>query len=404
MLITPGTSIHEFDKSNWVIHSAEGRNFLVNEATFRLYNILATAPGLSEAKQAFDDQFGLNLDLEQFKAVLAKSLGGYNVLVNDEVPTRPVLTGNYLKLKVEFMPAWLVHALSKPFQWLYDPAVFWIAFLICASVVPVVYLVAAPDHVLAKTNYGLYLGLLYATMIVHELGHIGACARCGLKHGGVGFGFYFIMPVMYADITEIWLANRSRRIIANLAGVFNEVLYASILALVYWLTGNETYLAVALTVVTMVAWQFNPFVRFDGYWVLSDLTNTPNLLQKANDTFQRGTRWPALKAFVTRPLLTLRQTPLRHTGLFAYALLNTLLWVSIMLYTFIVHRETVLHFPAIVWHLFNKAMDGQLAWTDISRKYLTVLLFYILLIRFAFLRIRQLNLRDTMVVRALRLS
>ncbi len=363
----------------------------MNEATFKLYTILASSPNRTEARLALGQQFNLNLNQEQFDAVVAQSLGGYNVLADDDVPRKAVLR-SYLKLKVEIFPAWLVRALSKPLQWLYEPSVFWAAFLLCASVVLMVYLANSPNHVPMNIDYDVYFGLLWATMIAHELGHIGACARYGLKHGGIGFGFYFIMPVMYADITGIWLASKSKRIIANLAGIFNEVLYAATLAILFLITDNETYLAVALTVVTLVVWQFNPFVRFDGYWVLSDLTNTPNLLQKANATFKRGTSRPAIKAFFKRPAYSLKQVSLRDKSLFAYGFLNMLLWGGIMVYTLIVYRATVIQFPAIVWHLLEKTVEGQIAWEDFSRKYLTVFLFYVLLIRLIIKKMQRIRI------------
>ena len=330
----------------------------------------------------FNQLFGLALNQQEFDAIVVQTLGGYNVLREDLTPVKPSLKNNYLKLKVELLPAGVVGLLSKPLQWVYAPSVFWIAFLLCSSVVPMVYFVSDTNQVIAQTNYVLYFGLVYATMLIHELGHIGACAKYGLKHGGVGFGFYFIMPVMYADITEMWLVNRSHRVIANLAGIFNEILYASVLAIIYLTTGNETCLAVALTVFTMTIWEFNPFVRFDGYWVLSDLTNTPNLLRKANESFKTSLSESALRAFWRQPVKELRNLSVRKISLLTYGFINTMLWVSIMTYTLIVYRETVFKFPFIVWQLIGKAIRGGLVWQDLSHQYVTVLLFYVLFLRF----------------------
>lgn len=382
MLIVNDTSVHVFNERNWVIHSAKGRNFLINHATYQLYQILQESSDWLEAVMRFNQLFGLTLNQQEFNSIVAQTLGGYDVLLEDQTPVKPSLKNNYLKLKVELLPTRLVGLLSKPLQWVYAPDVFWIAFLLCSSVVPMVYFVSDANQVIAQTDYVLYFSLLYATMLIHELGHIGACAKYGLKHGGVGFGFYFIMPVMYADITEVWLVDRSHRVIANLAGIFNEILYAGALAIVYLITGNGTCLAVALTVFTMVIWEFNPFVRFDGYWVLSDLTNTPNLLQKANEAFKASVSASNLRAFGQQPTKQLRNLSVQKMALFTYGFINTLLWISIMIYTLIVYRETVFQFPVIVWQLIEKAVKGQLTWQNLSRQYVTVLLFYALFLRF----------------------
>ncbi|QDK82486.1 hypothetical protein EXU85_29320 [Spirosoma sp. KCTC 42546] len=382
MLIANDTSVHVFDENNWVIHSAKGRNFLINQATYQLYQILRESSDWLEAVRRFNQIFGLTLNQQEFNDIVAQTLGGYNVLIEDQTPVKPSLKNNYLKLKVELLPACVVGVLSKPLQWVYALNVFWIAFLLCSLVVPMVYFVSDANQIIAQTDYVLYFSLLYATMLVHELGHIGACAKYGLKHGGVGFGFYFIMPVMYADITEVWLVDRSHRVIANLAGIFNEILYASALAVVYLMTGNETCLAVALSVFTMVIWEFNPFVRFDGYWVLSDLTNTPNLLQKANEMFRISIRRVTLMTFWQQPKTQLRKLSWQKIGLFIYGFINTLLWVAIMIYTLIMYREIVFQFPVIVWQLFAKAVNAQLSWQDLSRQYITVLLFYVVFLKF----------------------
>ncbi|WP_020599378.1 hypothetical protein [Spirosoma panaciterrae] len=382
MLITKGTSVHLFDNNRWVIHSAEGRNFLINHATYQLYQILGESSDQLEANVRFNQQFGLSLNQQEFYALVTQTLGGYNVLREDMTPIKPSLKNKYLKMKVELLPACVVGILSKPLQWVYAPGVFWIAFLLCSSVVPMVYFVSDTNQVIAQTDFILYLILLYATMLIHELGHIGACAKYGLKHGGVGFGFYFIMPVMYADITEVWLVDRSHRVIANLAGIFNEILYAGALAIVYLITSNDTCLAVALTVFTMVIWEFNPFVRFDGYWVLSDLTNTPNLLQKANEVFKTSIQRRTLFSFWERPIEKRRSVSVQKIALFTYGFINKLLWSIIMIYTLVVYWETVVQFPFIVWQLIRKLVNNQLEWQDLSRQYITVLLFYALFLRF----------------------
>jgi putative peptide zinc metalloprotease protein len=141
--------------------------------------------------------------------------------------------------------------------------------------------IAVDPAIISPASLALLPVLFYANMPIHEFGHIAACRNSGLKHGGVGFGFYFIMPVMYADITNIWLANKERRIIANMGGIFSELLYASVLVIIYLLTQNPIFYIAGLSIALFVVFELNPFVRFDGYWILSDLTNTPNLLQKS---------------------------------------------------------------------------------------------------------------------------
>jgi putative peptide zinc metalloprotease protein len=111
-------------------------------------------------------------------------------------------------------------------------------------------------------------------MLVHEVGHIAACRKFGIDHGEIGFGFYLIFPVVYADVTKIWTLDKHKRTIANLGGIYLELVYASILTAIYLYTAEMVFLVASVFVFIKALTELNPFIRYDGYWVLSDLTNT----------------------------------------------------------------------------------------------------------------------------------
>lgn len=184
---------------------------------------------------------------------------------------------------------------------MFKPRYFWkLGVLFILFIVGSPLLVPFTLDGMAGSDLGLMMGLFYFTMLVHEVGHIAACQNSGIKHGGIGFGFYFILPVMYADVSNIWLVDKERRVIANLGGIFNELFFSSILLAIFWLTGDAKLYLVGITIAIMVVFELNPFVRFDGYWILSDITNTPSLLRKSKTVllktlkgFWRGERLPA---------------------------------------------------------------------------------------------------------------
>ena len=306
-------------------------------------------------------------------------MGGYHILKDDTEPEKPTLKNQYLKLKVELINARWAGWLSKPLQAFYSPNVFWWALLGVILTVASVYFMSDNKLVFTNINYPLFFGLVYSAMLVHELGHIGACAKYGLKHGGIGFGFYFVLPVMYADVTNIWLVNKDRRVIANMGGVFSELLYAAILILLFLLTGNHTFYTAGISIALFVIWQFNPFVRFDGYWILSDLTNTPNLLPKANAAF---------KALIKTPMVLLRSNP-KTVLLFVYGLVNTGFFIAIMGYMLVTQWNIVINFSFIVLKLLKKALFLKLTWRDLNRQLITVFIFYSLLLRLLYSQYKQ---------------
>jgi len=370
-MLIEGITLHSFDANRWVVHTQQERDFLVNRATYRLIELLRECSNANEAVTKFNASFQTSLNAVQFEQLIAEKLGGYRILKDDNEPEKPTLKNQYLKLKVELIDARWAGWLSKPFQAFYSPKVFWWALLGVILLNAYAYFSSDTTQLFQHINYPLFLGLVYSAMLIHELGHIGACAKYGLKHGGIGFGFYFVLPVVYADVTNIWLVNKEKRIIANMGGIFSELLYAAILTWLFLLTENHTFYAAGISIALFVVWQFNPFIRFDGYWILSDLTNTPNLLPKANIVF---------KTLIKTPMVLLRSNQ-KTVFLFVYGLINTFFFIAIMGYMLKTQWNIVINFPSIVGNLLKKALFLELTWSDLSRQFMTVFIFYSLLLR-----------------------
>lgn len=220
-------------------------------------------------------------------------------------------------------------------------------------------------------------------MPIHELGHIAACKAYNIKHGGIGFGFYFVLPVMYADVTNIWTASKEKRVIANMGGIFAEILYASTLILGFLITKNTLFYAAGISLAFMVIWEFNPFVRFDGYWILSDLTETPNLVQKSKAILK--TVFDRLKSH-TKLFLSKKEV-----WLFLYGLINTSFFIFFMAYTIYSFREYIVLFPQIIYETLKKWLGGNFDIGSINRQFLFILTFYILFIRFCVQNISKIS-------------
>jgi putative peptide zinc metalloprotease protein len=73
----------------------------------------------------------------------------------------------------------------------------------------------------------LCLLVLYGCSILHEFGHAAAGKRFGATPGDIGFGFYFIAPVFFSDLSDVWKLPPKERIIVNLGGIYFELIVAS---------------------------------------------------------------------------------------------------------------------------------------------------------------------------------
>jgi len=91
----------------------------------------------------------------------------------------------------------------------------------------------------------------------------------GAKHGGIGGGFYLLMPVYFADVTDIWKLTKKQRITVNLAGLYFEMIYAVVLIGAGLIFNHSTLILLSCVFLLSTLNNANPFVRSDGYWVLS---------------------------------------------------------------------------------------------------------------------------------------
>ncbi len=140
---------------------------------------------------------------------------------------------------------------------------------------------------LRHTNPLLIAALFVATKTIHELAHAVMCRRLGNRCGEIGVLLLCGMPCPYCEVTEIWRQPSSiKRAWVMLAGIYAELIIAALAALA-WLTSYDlsTQLA-ALNVmlvcgVSTIVFNANPLMRYDGYYVLSDLLGSVNLRHEA---------------------------------------------------------------------------------------------------------------------------
>ncbi|MBL9140131.1 MAG: hypothetical protein JNK85_29950 [Verrucomicrobiales bacterium] len=142
--------------------------------------------------------------------------------------------------------------------------------------------------ILAPSN----LILLYVSLVFlktfHEFGHAYFCRKFGGEVHVMGVLFMIFTPTPYVDATSSWgFRERWKRVMVGLAGVIVELFVAALATFVWAKTGPGTVHAIAYNMmfiasVSAIVFNLNPLLRFDGYYILSDLLGIPNLSQQAN--------------------------------------------------------------------------------------------------------------------------
>lgn len=131
------------------------------------------------------------------------------------------------------------------------------------------------------------------TKILHELGHALVCKRLGGECHDMGLLFLVFAPCLYCDVSDSWtMSRRSHRMAISAAGIFVDMVSASVCTWLWWLTNPGWLHTLCLNVmlicsINTLLFNGNPFLRYDGYFILSDLVGIPNLMQRAFSTLRR---------------------------------------------------------------------------------------------------------------------
>lgn len=189
---------------------------------------------------------------------------------------------------------------------------------------------------------------LSVAKVCHELGHAFVARHHGCKVPTMGVAFLVMWPVLYTDTNEAWkLPTRRARFQIGIAGIATEMLLA-VLATLAWVFLPDGSLRAAAFFLATTSWvltvgiNISPFMRFDGYFLVSDALGIPNLHQRA---FAFGQWWLREKLFGLGAPEPEAQPASRRRFLIAFAFATWIYRVGLFL-----------GIALLVYHAFFKAL------------------------------------------------
>ena len=145
----------------------------------------------------------------------------------------------------------------------------------------------------AAGNWLLLALTLAATKVLHEIGHGLACKRFGGECHEMGVMLLVGTPCLYCNVSDAWMIpSKWQRAAIGAAGMYVELNLAAIATFLWWFSqpGLLNHLCLNVMFVSSVStllFNGNPLMRLDGYYILSDLVEVPNLRQKSAAVLQR---------------------------------------------------------------------------------------------------------------------
>ena len=302
----------------WVVKEPVGLNyFRFQEEEYAILRMLDGQTSLDEIKDAFEAQFppqkiGVE-ELQQFVGTLHRSglvianvpgQGHQLKLRRDERWRKEWLNriSNILSIRFKGIdPDRILNWMHPKFKWIYTP---WAVFACCALAISALTLVLVqfdvfqsklPSfHQFFNLKNALWLSVaLGVTKVIHEFGHGLTCKHFGGECHEMGVMVLVLTPCLYCNVSDSWmLPNKWHRAAIGAAGMYVELVIASICTFIWWFSepGMLNHLCLSTMFVCSVStlmFNSNPLLRYDGYYILSDVIEIPNLRQKATDILGR---------------------------------------------------------------------------------------------------------------------
>jgi putative peptide zinc metalloprotease protein len=205
-----------------------------------------------------------------------------------------------LRVKTRVVPARVVRSATGVLQHLFHaPVVVLVAVAFVALVVDMVLSGHLGTSVAALVDRPqltlVLLGLMLVSMVFHELGHASACRFGGATPGEIGGGLYLMWPALYTNVTDAYRLGRDGRVRTDLGGIYFNAVFCVVLGAIYQFTGYAPLILAVATTTLLMLEQLLPFVRFDGYWIVSDLAGVPDLFPRLSAGLHRFVQGPGVR-------------------------------------------------------------------------------------------------------------
>ena len=305
-------------RAYWIVKDPVGLHyFRFQEEEYAILQMIDGESSLDDIKDQFETKFPpQKIKLEElgnFVGMLHKS-----GLVLSEAPGQGVQLKKRRdqRLRQEWMqrlsnilsirfrginPEKLLNWMDPRFSWLYSRTAVICCGLLALSALSLVAVQFDEFHAKLPTFHQFFtvhnafwlMVVLAVTKVIHEFGHGLTCKHFGGECHELGVMFLVLTPCLYCNVSDSWmLPSKWQRAMIGAGGMYIEIVIASICTWVWWYTQpgllhNLCLSAMFVCSVSTVVFNGNPLLRYDGYYILSDIMEIPNLSQKATSVLGR---------------------------------------------------------------------------------------------------------------------
>jgi putative peptide zinc metalloprotease protein len=276
-----------------------GNYFRFREAERFIIEQLDGETSLETIQQRAEEKFGATLPMETLRgfALNLSKMGFLETGRQEETPSqrrgKQRVRGNLLYLRFQaFDPDRLFTRLAKKVWFFHTPqfVIFSAALILSAMWVAITHwseISQDVDRLYQVSAIPLIVLTMFVVVAAHEFAHGLTCKHFGGEVHEVGFILIYFQPAFYCNVSDAWLfPEKSRRLWVGFAGPFFELFLWAIATFLWLITNVDT----AINFISLIVMassgvktllNFNPLIKLDGYYLLSDYLEAPNLRRRA---------------------------------------------------------------------------------------------------------------------------
>lgn len=271
----------------YLVRRCDGQVVQLSELFYAIARCMDGRP-LAAIADSVSQHLDVRITAEQVAYVAEHKLAPLGVVVYRDGSTASLKRVDALlalKFRVGVVPERAVNALARLLRGLFLPPLVvgaLVAIVACDVWLGTSHGIGAGLRTLIHhPGLGLALfGVLIVSMAFHECGHAAACRYGGARPGRMGMGLYLVWPAFYTDVTDSYRLSKAGRLRTDLGGVYFNVLVALAAAGAYFATAYEPLLLVVVSQQVLLLDQFIPWMRLDGYHIVSDLIGVSDLFER----------------------------------------------------------------------------------------------------------------------------
>jgi putative peptide zinc metalloprotease protein len=304
-------SQQEFEKvTYYVIKDPVTRKFFrIKEFEHFICRNLDGESSVEQIAQRFEEHFRIPLPLETLNKFIQRldSLGFLEGRIAERELARlqhqkRTLPGRLLFIKLRgFDPDWLLNRLIRYTRFLFTP--HFLIFSLILIALALIITVSSWDE-LGYSLTGIFRIAtivkvwiaIFLIVVLHEFAHALTCKYFGGEVHEMGFLLLYFQPCFYCNVSDAYLfKEKSKRLKVTFAGAYCQIFLWALATILWRITDLDTGLngflfVVVITSGVTVLFNFNPLIKLDGYYLLTDYLEIPNLRKKAFDYISAALR------------------------------------------------------------------------------------------------------------------